>query len=743
MRALLTILLACIMAIVPFSSSALAFSKDINVRLVNYIGNQVDVHFNVVGSYQVENSSVKLVPGERYSVAALGSKVTLFNSGKKLMEASEIVLKPTIKGSIDSQVLLENMEYIGAVKFINENGYVRPINTVDLVSYLKGVVPSEMPQSWGYYSGMEALKAQAVAARTYVLRRNATTIDDGQSHQVYRGYDWWLSTSDAVMETQGKVLKYGNEYVNALYSSSNGGSTLTNKNSWGTTNLPYFDTKKDPYDAKISPYSDWSFTLNKEQIDTSKLDLSKPDSWWDDTYEVDRSITDSIISRLQSKGTISKYNEIKVVRFNSMSFDSPPSNANDVLNGTFTFEYFVKTPTDYVMEDGKIKTYKKTIEDTSYNIRFMIGTSTMRSPVIKNVEQVNGEFIVKGSGFGHGIGMSQYGAYQMSKDGKHYNEILDFYYPGTKLVREINKEDYFSRLKGQDRYGTSVAISQHAWENKSEAVVLGRGDLSIDSLTGSVLAKKYDSPLLLTYTNKIPDNVRDEIQRLSPKKIFLLGGTSAISDKVKAELEKAYPNAQVNRISGTDRFATAIEVAEQINNTTEVILTTGDESSPDALSIASHAASNQIPILYTNPNNLPEDVETFLKNNKVNKVTIIGGKSRISTNLEKYIDSIVNQVERVSGPDRYATSIEIAEKMNYRVSQLFFAQGNVFIDALPASAYAAAVDAPVILTYKDQVPAPVQNYLKTFNNVPDTYILGGPGAVSDQVVSEVESLILN
>ena len=73
------------------------------------------------------------------------------------------------------------------------------------------------------------------------------------------------------------------------------------------------------------------------------------------------------------------------------------------------------------------------IEDTSYNLRFMIGTSIMKSPYIQQIDAKSDSYVVNGSGFGHGIGMSQYGAYQQSKEDRTFDEILSFYYPNTEF----------------------------------------------------------------------------------------------------------------------------------------------------------------------------------------------------------------------------------------------------------------------------------------------------------------------
>ncbi|MFP3440794.1 SpoIID/LytB domain-containing protein, partial [Pantoea sp. SIMBA_133] len=130
------------------------------------------------------------------------------------------------------------------MKFTVDGKYIRPVNTLPMEEYLKGVVPSEMPAYWGTNGGMEALKAQAVAARTFAFPRK-DNLTDSQSSQVYKGDDWYSTTNIAINETAGKTLKSGDTYIGAFYSSTNGGMVMSNTNSWGSKLIPYLQTKVD------------------------------------------------------------------------------------------------------------------------------------------------------------------------------------------------------------------------------------------------------------------------------------------------------------------------------------------------------------------------------------------------------------------------------------------------------------------------------------------------------------------
>ncbi|MBR8644346.1 SpoIID/LytB domain-containing protein [[Brevibacterium] frigoritolerans] len=98
--------------------------------------------------------------------------------------------------------------------------------------YLKGVVPLEMPALWH----PEALKAQAIAARTYALRHQSTIIDDTVSYQVYGRAAGHYQTNSAIEQTKGMVIKHDGEIIEAFFSSSNGGMTESNSNVWSSGN---------------------------------------------------------------------------------------------------------------------------------------------------------------------------------------------------------------------------------------------------------------------------------------------------------------------------------------------------------------------------------------------------------------------------------------------------------------------------------------------------------------------------
>jgi putative cell wall-binding protein len=370
----------------------------------------------------------------------------------------------------------------------------------------------------------------------------------------------------------------------------------------------------------------------------------------------------------------------------------------------------------------------------------MFGTVDFKSHLIDSLTYEKGVYTFNGRGFGHGVGMSQYGAKAMSDQNQNYMEITNFYYPGTNYDNYIDQA--IEEIEGEDRYETSAAIAEFGWSS-ANTVFIGRGDNPVDALTGSVLAKKYNAPLLLSNPNQLAESVKKTLANLNPSAIYILGGKSAISDAVEAELKAIAAN--VHRISGSTRYDTAAAVAKQAGHSGSIFITSDSSDSPDALSIASYAAAEKMPILYTKTSAVPKAVTDFIRGSGVRKVTIVGGKTAVSASVQTQLEALVGpgNVDRVYGKNRYETSVNIVKKYNLDNRKVFFARGTEFIDALPGSVLAANNRAPIILVEKDTVPVPVASYIydhMTF--IPHIHYLGGKGAISEQTRSSLQNWFL-
>src|SRR5207237_7122260 len=178
------------------------------------------------------------------------------------------VLVPPIRVEPGAQPLvLDDVGYRGALTLLRGKGGLSVVNTVSLELYLRGVVPSEMPEHWL----LQAYEAQAVAARSYALAslRPAAPFDlyaDGRS-QVYAGIAAETgATNDAIGQTAGQVLSYEGSVIRAYYDSDSGGRTAAIEDvSAGSAPRPYLVSVSDPYDS-LSPSRHWRLPLSLQEI---------------------------------------------------------------------------------------------------------------------------------------------------------------------------------------------------------------------------------------------------------------------------------------------------------------------------------------------------------------------------------------------------------------------------------------------------------------------------------------------
>lgn len=314
--------------------------------------------------------------------------------------------------------------YYGFFDIYNENdGYV-VVNEVDMEKYLYGVVPSEMPDSYG----LEALKAQAVCARSYAGRRmnsiaypnyNAA-VDDSVRYQVYNNYEITEKIKEAVDCTKDEVVVYNGEIIDAyFYAASCGISAGAEVWSEEGKNMEYLDSvelskasneKKDissenDFEKFISVCDENNYDCNSSwyrwQI---KLDVDLLESDWTEKYGEFQKI--EVVSRSRG-GIITKLNVVgsKDVMHLSSEYDIREFLGRLFINGE--------------NQNGEIK-----------QTNMLPSACFYVDCIKKNI------ITIKGGGYGHGVGMSQTAANAMSADGMKYNEILQMFYPGTSVVKE-------------------------------------------------------------------------------------------------------------------------------------------------------------------------------------------------------------------------------------------------------------------------------------------------------------------
>jgi len=297
-----------------------------------------------------------------------------------------------------------------------------------------------------------------------------------------------------------------------------------------------------------------------------------------------------------------------------------------------------------------------------------------------------------------------------------------------------------SRLQGVDRYATAVAVSASQFAPGAPVAYLASGTSFPDALAAAPVAAATGGPILLSPSDRLPPAVADELRRLQPKRIVILGGGGAIEPAVERALARL-TTGSVTRIGGADRYETAAALSRtRFAPGVPVAYLTSGSKFPDALSAAPQAALGDAPILLAPGNDsLPAAVVAELKRLKPEVVHIIGGGvvgPRAHAQLDALVagDTIVH-----SGPDRYATSAMLSDWFDYGVSVAYVANGTDFPDALAGGPVAGIGSGPVLLTERDRLPPKVAEALRHLR--PDRIvILGGPGAVSAKVAAQLRSL---
>ena len=205
--------------------------------------------------------------------------------------------------------------------------------------------------------------------------------------------------------------------------------------------------------------------------------------------------------------------------------------------------------------------------------------------------------------------------------------------------------DDYMRLSGENRYSTSMAIS--SMFDKAETAIIVTGDTYPDALASTPLAAKYKAPVILTSSNVLVEEAKWELKRLQVKNVIIVGGEAAISKCVSEQIQSLGIN--VERIAGTDRYSTALKVAQTVGTENGVFVATGTGFA-DALSVGPIAGKLQIPIILINNDSMSKEVAQLLSLSP--KSYVIGGTSAISNSMLKYIGNS----ERISGADRYLTN---------------------------------------------------------------------------------------
>ena len=324
------------------------------------------------------------------------------------------------------------------------------------------------------------------------------------------------------------------------------------------------------------------------------------------------------------------------------------------------------------------------------------------------------------------------------------------------------------RYAGANRYETAVCVSYWTWYDhddpqapaKAKAVVLARGDIFPDALAGGPLAAYRQGPLLLTTPTSLRPEVKSEIERvLAPGGlVYLLGGTASLANGIRDELQQA--GYQTKRLAGSNRYETAIAVAEEMPDTSNFFFATG-ANFPDGLAAGNAAsalsiwsqldtdpATRPFALLLTNGDLMPTSTLSFAtsRGNQFGTWTLVtaGGPA---DQAARNAFGTVNLSARLVGSNRYDTAAQIAEAVfaSRDTGRLVgngvgLATGLTFPDALSATASLAVFAEPSLLTSSNQLSSATGAFLASHAG-DGAYldVFGGTSAVSDAAVSAAEA----
>ncbi|MGD6990954.1 cell wall-binding repeat-containing protein [Sutcliffiella horikoshii] len=306
-----------------------------------------------------------------------------------------------------------------------------------------------------------------------------------------------------------------------------------------------------------------------------------------------------------------------------------------------------------------------------------------------------------------------------------------------ELIKQLEKNEdlmiihdgskFSERLSGKSRFETAVEISMTGWY-EADTVVLANGLNFPDALAGGPLAYAIDAPILLTRPETLHAATQEEILRLGARKVVILGGKAAVSEKVENQLKAL--DIKIDRINGADRYETAKKIADRLGSQHDEVVVVSGKNFPDALSIAPYAALNELPILLVAPDKVPASTKTVLS--KATKTLVIGGHAAIGKSLEK---EFANHT-RISGANRYETAANVMEELEMDPIHVFVANGRGFADALTGSVLAGYYGSPLLLVNPDEAPEATMLAVEKYN-INSFTILGGEASVPEFVVDQL------
>ena len=411
----------------------------------------------VKGQYATQDGRLSFSDGAKLVVVLRGDQLVLHTGQTAVVMGSSIKLV-RCQSETPGYLLLNDGTgmYEGDLSLDIVENAIRPILTINVEDYLLGVVPFEMGDSFP----LEALKAQAITARTYALRKSGSSgaydVEDTTNDQAYRGRTTSSPLSEqAVTETKGLCGVYRGALASCFYSASNGGQTELGQHVW-PTDAPdaygYMDMRDDPYDLENRNSVVKRYTLQKKPGEKGIGEA------------LHQALTAAMGEQLsalgvEADGELVRFDEIQSVEAVTPKYDGASRLMTELR---FTVKISVRdytfrqTPSPQPAASSTphadetpaptatpaFSPYRKVKEAVTVTLpifteaeRAMGLSINVSQNELITVSDIGSAFLIESRRFGHGVGMSQRGAEQMARQyGMTYEQILAFYYPGMGLV---------------------------------------------------------------------------------------------------------------------------------------------------------------------------------------------------------------------------------------------------------------------------------------------------------------------
>lgn len=327
------------------------------------------------------------------------------------------------------------------------------------------------------------------------------------------------------------------------------------------------------------------------------------------------------------------------------------------------------------------------------------------------------------------------------------------------------------RISGPNRFATAAAIARLQWDNTENSwygtgygpnvIVVANGHSPADMSAGAALATSMGGILLMTHRDSLPWETKAELTRITESRfwdddeveLFVVGGKGAVSEYVFSKLQRIRGVTSVERLSGPDRFHTALAIADEMASRlgTQTAYVVNGQAWPDALSASPVAGWDGSPVLMTGRDSVPTATVEWLRDKGITDVLVVGGKGVVS---DAALDQLNTEfgATRITGIDRFETSKNVAlhgVNLGMNESLATLVSGNAFADGFAAASFAHWTGAPILLTPSGLLHPEVKAYFDEGGNVGHNtwgsdgigcYVIGGTGVIGNSVYEQFRDL---